>query len=54
MLIEMDGRLISVMASHNIDAIVRELRTEPATSVEVMPVTLKEVLLESIASGRPL
>jgi ABC-2 type transport system ATP-binding protein len=47
-----DGRLVSVMASHNVDAIVRELRTEPVRSVEVIPVTLKEVLLESIGTAR--
>ena len=42
---------MSVMASHNVDAIVRHLRGGDATSVEVLPVTLKEVLLESIGSG---
>ena len=50
--VELDGRLMSVMASHNVDAIVQQLRTGRATSVEVVPVTLKEVLLESIGSAR--
>ena len=50
--VEVDGRLMSVMASHNVDAIVRQLRTGPATSVEVVPVTLKEVLLESIGTAK--
>ena len=51
--VDQDGRLMSVMASHNVDAIVRQLRTGTATSVEVVPVTLKEVLLESIGTARP-
>ena len=46
--VEVDGRLVSVMASHNVDAIVQQLRFDAAASVEVLPVTLKEVLLESI------
>ena len=49
--VEVDGRLMSVMASHNVDAIVRQMRAGPATSIEVVPVTLKEVLLESIGGG---
>jgi ABC-2 type transport system ATP-binding protein len=50
--VDMDGRLVSVMASHNVDEIVRHLRAADATSVEVLPVTLKEVLLESIDGRR--
>jgi ABC-2 type transport system ATP-binding protein len=46
--VDVDGRLVSVMASHNVDEIVRHLRVDAVTSVEVLPVTLKEVLLESI------
>jgi ABC-2 type transport system ATP-binding protein len=49
--VEVDGRLISVMASHNVDAIVRHFRDTQATSIEVIPVTLKEVLLESIGGA---
>ena len=49
--VEVDGRLMSVMASYNVDAIVRQMRAGPATSIEVVPVTLKEVLLESIGGG---
>jgi ABC-2 type transport system ATP-binding protein len=49
--VDVDGRLVSVMASHNVDQIVQCLRDEAATSVEVTPVTLKEVLLESIAGS---
>ena len=50
--VDVAGRLVSVMASHNVEQIVQHLRDESATSVEVTPVTLKEVLLESIAGGK--
>ena len=46
-----EGRVVSVMASHNVDEIVRYLRADDATNVEVLPVTLKEVLLDSIDSA---
>jgi ABC-2 type transport system ATP-binding protein len=48
--VRVDGRMVSVMASHNVDAIVARMRISPATQVEVVPVTLKDVLLDSIGS----
>jgi ABC-2 type transport system ATP-binding protein len=49
--IHRDGRLVSVIASHNVDAIVHHLRRSRATNVEVLPISLKELLLESIGGG---
>ena len=48
--VHVDGRTVSVIASHNVKLIVERLNQFPATSVEVFPVTLKEVLLESVRS----
>lgn len=50
--VRMEGRVVSVLASHNVDGIVEHLRAGGATTVEVIPVTLKEVLLESIGPTR--
>jgi len=50
--VDVDGRIVSVMASHNVNEIVRYLRADSATNVEVLPVTLKDVLLGSIGTAK--
>jgi len=46
--VQHDGRLLSVLASAGADAIAGEVRASGASSVEVTPVTLKEIFLESV------
>lgn len=47
--IAVDGRTVSVMASHNAMRIAERMRTHTgATNVEVLPMTLKEIVLESL------
>jgi ABC-type multidrug transport system ATPase subunit len=50
--VHIDGRMLSVIASENVDAIAAHLRESQGTAVEVLPVSLKEVLLESIGAGK--
>jgi len=45
--IAVDGRVVSVMASHNSVSIAERMRAS-ASAVEVMPMTLKEIVLESL------
>lgn len=45
--IAVDGRVVSVMASHNAVSIAERMRAS-ASAVEVMPMTLKEIVLESL------
>ena len=47
--IAVDGRTISVMASHNSSRIAERMRAHSgASNIEVMPMTLKEIVLESL------
>jgi hypothetical protein len=46
--IERDGRALTLLASAGADQIVAEARAWQAVSVDVMPVTLKEIFLETI------
>jgi ABC-2 type transport system ATP-binding protein len=46
-----DGRTVSVFASRNADRIADHARSLHATSVDVLPVTLKEIFLESLKAG---
>jgi ABC-2 type transport system ATP-binding protein len=43
-----DGRVLTVFASGGANAIADEARSFNATSVDVMPLTLKEIFLESV------
>jgi ABC-2 type transport system ATP-binding protein len=45
-----DGRVLSVLSSAGIDAVVDETRALGAVSVDVVPVTLKEIFLETVAT----
>jgi len=47
--VNVDGRVVSIVATHNVEGIIRHLRNQ-GSSVEVLPVTLREVLLESIGT----
>jgi ABC-2 type transport system ATP-binding protein len=48
--VRQEGRMISILASRNVDAIVEQARSLPDTSVEQFPVTLKEIFLEHVRS----
>jgi ABC-2 type transport system ATP-binding protein len=46
--VESDGHSLSVFASHNVDDIVGRARALDAVSVDVVPLTLREIYLESL------
>jgi ABC-2 type transport system ATP-binding protein len=46
-----DGRMVSILASHNVEAIVEQARSIPGAAVERFPVTLKEIFLEHVRSN---
>jgi ABC-type multidrug transport system ATPase subunit len=43
-----DGRTVSLFASHNVERIVERAHALHATSIDVLPVSLKEIFLESL------
>jgi ABC-2 type transport system ATP-binding protein len=45
-----DGRMLSILARGNVDAVVSQVRSLPGASVERFPVTLKEIFLEHVRS----
>ncbi len=49
--VRQEGRVVSILASHNVDAIVEQARSLPGTAVERYPVTLKEIFLEHVRSN---
>ena len=49
--VRQEGRVLSILASHNVDAIIEQARSLPGTSVESFPVTLKEIFLEHVRSN---
>jgi ABC-type multidrug transport system ATPase subunit len=49
--VRQEGRTISILASHNVEAIVEQVRSLPGTSVERYPVSLKEIFLEHVRSN---
>ena len=51
--VDVDGRTVSVMASHNAVGIAERMRRHSgAGAVEVLPMTLKEIVLESLKRDR--
>jgi ABC-2 type transport system ATP-binding protein len=46
-----EGRVVSLLASHNVDAIAAEAQSIPGATVERFPVTLKEIFLEHVRSN---
>jgi hypothetical protein len=49
--VRQEGRVVSILASHNVDAIVEQAQSLPGTEVERFPVTLKEIFLEHVRSN---
>ena len=49
--VRQEGRVVSILASHNIDAIDEQVRLIPGTTVERFPITLKEIFLEHVRSN---
>jgi ABC-2 type transport system ATP-binding protein len=49
--VRQEGRMVSILASRNVDAIVEQARSLPGTTVERFPVTLKELFLEHVRSN---
>jgi ABC-2 type transport system ATP-binding protein len=43
-----EGRMISILASRNVEAILEQARSIPGASVERFPVTLKDIFLEHV------
>jgi ABC-2 type transport system ATP-binding protein len=43
-----EGRMISILASHNVEGILEQARSIPGASVERFPVTLKDIFLEHV------
>jgi ABC-2 type transport system ATP-binding protein len=50
--IQASGRQMVVLANHNIEAIVERARTLEAVSVDVEPVSLREVFLETVKEAQ--
>lgn len=47
--VAIDGRMVSVFASHNVDAIAARMAAHsPQGEIEILPVTLKDIVLESV------
>jgi ABC-type multidrug transport system ATPase subunit len=49
--VRQEGRVVSILASRNVDAIVEQAQALPGVSVERLPVTLKEIFLEHVRSN---
>jgi ABC-2 type transport system ATP-binding protein len=45
------GRVVSILASRNVDAIVEQAQALPGATVERFPVTLKEIFMENVRSN---
>jgi ABC-2 type transport system ATP-binding protein len=46
-----DGRMLSILANGNVEAVLSQARSLPGASVERFPVTLKEIFLEHVRSN---
>jgi ABC-2 type transport system ATP-binding protein len=49
--VRQEGRVVSILASHNVEAIIEQARSLPGTAIERFPVTLKEIFLEHVRSN---
>src|SRR5262249_4476232 len=49
--VRQEGRMLSIRASHNVEAIAQQARSLPGTAVEQYPVSLKEIFLEHVRSN---
>jgi ABC-2 type transport system ATP-binding protein len=50
--IYVDGSTVSMIVSHNVDAVMDRAYKMNAVSVEVAPLTLKEIFLETVKASR--
>lgn len=46
--IRTEGRTVSLLASHNVDSIIEHVRMLRAGSIDVLPISLKEIFLEKV------
>jgi ABC-2 type transport system ATP-binding protein len=46
-----DGRMLSLVVTHNADAVAEQARTLPGALVERFPLTLKEIFLETVRNN---
>lgn len=46
--VEAEGRTVSVLATRDVEAVVARMRAGPAVAVDVLPLTLKDVVLETL------
>jgi len=46
--VHVQGRVVSFVASHNVDSIVEHVRMLHAGSIDVLPLSLKEIFLEKV------
>jgi ABC-2 type transport system ATP-binding protein len=46
--VQIEGRVISIVASHNVRGIVATVAEHSDAQIDVLPLTLKDVLLESV------
>jgi ABC-2 type transport system ATP-binding protein len=49
--VRLEGRMVSILASRNVDGIVEQAQSIPGAIVERYPVTLKEIFLEHVRSN---
>jgi ABC-2 type transport system ATP-binding protein len=49
--VRQSGRVVSILASHNVDAIVEQAQSLSGATVESFPVTLKEMFLEHVRNN---
>jgi len=49
--VRQEGRTVSILASRNVEALVEQARSVPGTSVELFPVTLREIFLEHVRNN---
>ncbi len=49
--VHQDGRSVSILASRDVEVILKQARSIPSTSVEQFPVTLKEIFLQNARSN---
>ncbi|MGH9621284.1 MAG: hypothetical protein ACRD45_16450, partial [Bryobacteraceae bacterium] len=46
-----EGRSVSILASRNVEELIKQARSVPGASVEEFPVSLKEIFLEHVRSN---
>jgi ABC-2 type transport system ATP-binding protein len=49
--VRQEGRVVWILASHNVEAVVEQARSLPGSAVERFPVTLKEIFLEHVRNN---